>query len=190
MESPRTYPGRNKGGSKTHQRNGHFCIRASHARSEFLIQPPSGLGSDPCISLFTQLFTGEVPFYYISQDDSVAVKVMRGGLPERPEDKETAARGFNDEMWALMEECWAMDPKARPTASGILSRLQVGSAVRPAIEVKDDGLDGGDGASSERGSLRLTKRVKLEVKDEESDGGGGTSYEGGSSRPTNRIKSK
>lgn len=112
---------------------------------------------------------------------------MRGGLPERPEDKQTAARGFNDKMWVLMMECWAADPTTRPTAAVILSRLQ-----EDRTEVKDDEPDSGDDVSSEGGSSRPTKRIELGVKDDESDGGGSddASFESErvSSRSTKRIK--
>jgi len=77
-----------------------------------------------------ELLTGCVPFWYFSQDIQVAMKVIGGGLPERPCDSVVVARGLDDDMWELMLACWDVDPTQRPSARDIASRLQTALGVR------------------------------------------------------------
>jgi len=111
-----------------------------------------------------ELFTKEIPFHYISQNGSVALTVMRGDLPQRPLDKEVIARGLDDEMWALMEECWAMDPTARPTTTAVLARLQKAPKDQ-LVKVKKNESDDEEG--SDHTSRKPAKRVKVKCEIED-----------------------
>ncbi|KDQ16998.1 hypothetical protein BOTBODRAFT_30376 [Botryobasidium botryosum FD-172 SS1] len=44
-------------------------------------------------------------------------------LPPRPTDEETIARGLNDELWRLVEDC-CKDAELRPTAAEVVRRLE------------------------------------------------------------------
>lgn len=37
--------------------------------------------------------------------------------------KRTEARGLTNDVWALIERCWAQDPKARPTIDVVIEEL-------------------------------------------------------------------
>lgn len=44
--------------------------------------------------------------------------VLRGMRPHRPE-----VHGLTDDVWALIERCWAQDPKERPTIDKVVQEL-------------------------------------------------------------------
>ncbi|KAG6871968.1 hypothetical protein C0995_014426 [Termitomyces sp. Mi166 len=66
-----------------------------------------------------EIFTGNLPFHDITNNNTVLVKVMQGHRPERPSD----ARGLTDSVWELMRNCWAQEPNSRPTVDMVSSRL-------------------------------------------------------------------
>lgn len=44
--------------------------------------------------------------------------IVKGKRPKR-----TEARGLTDDVWALIERCWARDPKERPTIDVVIQEL-------------------------------------------------------------------
>ncbi|KAJ7902435.1 kinase-like domain-containing protein [Mycena leptocephala] len=68
-----------------------------------------------------EILTGNAPFFELANDMAVGIKVIRGHRPSRPE-------MISDNLWTLLEDCWAQDPDKRPTMAEIVQRL-----VSPAI---------------------------------------------------------
>ncbi|KAJ7839002.1 hypothetical protein B0H14DRAFT_3869860 [Mycena olivaceomarginata] len=64
-----------------------------------------------------EIFTGDLPFFDLTKDGAVILKVMQGQRPSR-------SLSVPDNVWDLMEECWKADPEARPSAKQIVSRLR------------------------------------------------------------------
>ncbi|WWC65266.1 uncharacterized protein I303_107883 [Kwoniella dejecticola CBS 10117] len=64
-----------------------------------------------------ELLTGSVPYGYI--DDSVVRRNIKNGIrPNRP-------AGIEESLWLLMTECWAQNPKDRPTFEQVVERLSL-----------------------------------------------------------------
>lgn len=59
-----------------------------------------------------EVLSGKVPFA-TSVDVIVMRKVVEGDHPERPE----GVRGlwFTDDLWGILNRCWATQPKSRPS---------------------------------------------------------------------------
>ncbi|CAE6460477.1 unnamed protein product [Rhizoctonia solani] len=66
--------------------------------------------------LCLEVLTGRLPFWLKFETDfEVELALMEGTLPERPEPHKSLYRsGLSDEMWSLMNDCWAHQPAARP----------------------------------------------------------------------------
>ncbi|KDQ16398.1 hypothetical protein BOTBODRAFT_90107, partial [Botryobasidium botryosum FD-172 SS1] len=70
-----------------------------------------------------EFFTGTAPFFYITYDTAVVVKVLSSDpFPRRP-DEEVMAKGLDDGAWQLMTDCWHATPSQRPTATDLVARL-------------------------------------------------------------------
>jgi serine/threonine protein kinase len=72
-----------------------------------------------CLSVLIndpQIITQRMPFWYILVDASVVVYVVSGGRPKR-----AAYRQINDDIWAMLEECWNAEPSHRPSMDTIIS---------------------------------------------------------------------
>jgi len=69
-----------------------------------------------------EIFTGIVPFATIRNDTAVMVKASQGGRPDRPE--QSVELGLTDSLWALLQECWDVEPETRPSAAVLLDRLR------------------------------------------------------------------
>ncbi|TDL26203.1 kinase-like protein [Rickenella mellea] len=69
-----------------------------------------------------ELITGNRPFN--EQKSAEALRLIGDGVrPERPTGPVVVARGLDDKMWKLLEECWAQKPEDRPTIQEVLARL-------------------------------------------------------------------
>ncbi|KDQ09490.1 hypothetical protein BOTBODRAFT_137788 [Botryobasidium botryosum FD-172 SS1] len=105
-----------------------------------------------CGRVMLELFTGQVPFFYLSDNTiSVFKLVFDGQFPERPLDKDVVAKGLNDNMWELMKRCWSVDPEQRPTAAAIIDQVKAALRGRP-----DDDSDSEDSVGP-----RPEKRVRI-----------------------------
>ena len=71
-----------------------------------------------------QLFSGQVPFPEFQNDYAVLVSVMRGKRPDFPSHDLCRSRGLDNEVWDLMQTCWAQEPIQRPTVEQVMARLQ------------------------------------------------------------------
>lgn len=75
-----------------------------------------------------EIFTGCLPFYEFPRDHTVMVQVGAGVRPSRPANLKARwlEWGLTDDMWDLMNDCWAYSPLNRPSIVEIILRL-----VRP-----------------------------------------------------------
>ncbi|KAK8850608.1 hypothetical protein IAR55_004527 [Kwoniella newhampshirensis] len=62
-----------------------------------------------------EVLTGTVPFGYID-DSQVRLNILNGVRPARPED-------VLDQLWILMNECWAQDASQRPAFALVVQNL-------------------------------------------------------------------
>ncbi|KAK2463096.1 hypothetical protein APHAL10511_004751 [Amanita phalloides] len=57
-----------------------------------------------------EILTGKAPFSHLSYDASVIFYIVRGRKPRQPEE-------IQDKVWSILCQCWAQDPRERPTMS-------------------------------------------------------------------------
>lgn len=69
-----------------------------------------------------QVLCGTVPFGNLARSFAVVAVIMKGTRPKKPED--AASLGFTDGLWEIVERCWLIDKRARPTLQAILSCLE------------------------------------------------------------------
>ena len=62
-----------------------------------------------------------IPFYQ-DKDLAIAVKIFRGDRPERPQEAEGV--WFVDDVWEVLECCWAPGPQDRPSIEDVLRCLE------------------------------------------------------------------
>ncbi|KAJ7682057.1 kinase-like domain-containing protein [Mycena polygramma] len=67
-----------------------------------------------------ELFTHRVPYDYIKHTSEVVIRSVQGEHPQRPTDPVVVNRGLNDDIWMLMNRCWASKPSERPTIQMVL----------------------------------------------------------------------
>jgi serine/threonine protein kinase len=67
-----------------------------------------------------EVLSGQAPFYAY-RDFLVLGKVVEGKRPERPLGAERV--WFEDDLWAMLEQCWSEKPKERPTPGTVLEYL-------------------------------------------------------------------
>ncbi|KAG6823840.1 hypothetical protein H0H92_008922 [Tricholoma furcatifolium] len=79
------------------------------------------------ITLMTvhQIFAGEVPFAHLTRDLVIMKSVSTGAQPARPPASSTSwgVWGLTDDIWSLMQACWALRPDARPSVEAVTSCL-------------------------------------------------------------------
>ncbi|KAF8996202.1 kinase-like domain-containing protein [Cyathus striatus] len=80
-----------------------------------------------------ELFTGKVPFYEISRDAAVTLRISRGEKPSQPDLKSRYPdsvfyRGLTEEIWSIMQDCWRREPAERPNINEALNRLLIDSS--------------------------------------------------------------
>ena len=69
-------------------------------------------------------------------------KAMDGEPPERPRGVE--GMRFTDDLWRMLERCWAIRPDARPGISAVLEFLERDTRSPSLWENQDLGADGDD----------------------------------------------
>ncbi|KAJ8079781.1 hypothetical protein PM082_016603 [Marasmius tenuissimus] len=73
-----------------------------------------------------ELITLQPPFTIQMTDPGVILAVISGCRPPRPEGSQCS-----DELWDLVQQCWAHDPRMRPSAGKILRMLEHMSTCVP-----------------------------------------------------------
>jgi hypothetical protein len=69
-----------------------------------------------------EVLSGQWPFAHLQSPLIVALRVIRGNRPRRPQGKEGEL--FTDEIWDILELCWKPQPRDRISASAVLLRLE------------------------------------------------------------------
>ncbi|THU76644.1 hypothetical protein K435DRAFT_704400, partial [Dendrothele bispora CBS 962.96] len=76
-----------------------------------------------------EVFTGLIPFYEFPREISVVIHLNEGRRPSRP-----ANSRLNDNMWAIMQECWRQEPDSRPPINTLSGRI-ISAADRKTINL-------------------------------------------------------
>jgi len=72
-----------------------------------------------------ELFSGKLPFHDIQKDFRIIGAVTKGDRPLRPSDDRSHVRGLNDEVWHIIETCWAHEPHDRLSSGQIVECLSL-----------------------------------------------------------------
>lgn len=70
------------------------------------------------------MFSGNIPFHEQKADTAVLLSLLQQRRPARPSDALSKWRGLGDEVWTIVETCWAHDSTNRPTARQAVELLQ------------------------------------------------------------------
>ena len=93
-----------------------------------------------------EVLSGQFPFEKF-RDIIVIQKVMKGEWPERPEGVNGA--WFTDDVWSMLNLCWAAQPEQRPSVDAVLECLEQvprawnppHSQVEEVLEMNEDDWD-------------------------------------------------
>ncbi|KAJ3551589.1 hypothetical protein NM688_g4615 [Phlebia brevispora] len=89
------------------------------------------------ITMF-EIFTGLPPFANLP-DQRMIQQVCDGWRPERPADPQISIWGLNNQVWALMEKCWAHSPRSRCYTSEVcevLAQARERQSVPSRVEMR------------------------------------------------------
>ncbi|KAJ7783394.1 kinase-like domain-containing protein [Mycena olivaceomarginata] len=81
-----------------------------------------------------EILTGRVPFYEIPNEMAVAIKVINGARPSKPQVI------FPEYLWPLVDDCWRQKTDERPTMAVTLQRLRqpIGETINQSPPDWDD----------------------------------------------------
>ena len=104
-----------------------------------------------------EVLSGRAPFSHLNPY-IIVPRVMDGERPERPEGMEGV--WFTDDLWRMLNRCWATQPDSRPSVATVLECLERVSRDPgpPSLQVDEDlGVDADepDLASDSAGELSL-----------------------------------
>lgn len=85
---------------------------------------PAELWVDSFVTNAAQVFAGLPPFANTPNGLLMNVVVDRGLRPPRPDGYEVRKQGLGNRMWELLETCWSAEPKNRPSARTISTRIE------------------------------------------------------------------
>ena len=68
------------------------------------------------------MLTGAPPFASRQKSELACQVVLRGERPHRPKNSESL--GITDEIWGLLELCWAKEASSRPAADHVVRCLE------------------------------------------------------------------
>ncbi|KAJ7591214.1 kinase-like domain-containing protein [Mycena floridula] len=72
-----------------------------------------------------QILTHSQPFANIKHTTEVVIRSSSGEKPPRPTEPRVLERGLNNELWALLNDCWSVEPSDRPSIKQVIQRLAV-----------------------------------------------------------------
>jgi serine/threonine protein kinase len=92
-----------------------------------------------------EIFTGAAPFANTIDSYLFVAVVDRAIRPLRPTESAIVQYGLDDTLWALIEECWSQEPKDRPIAATVASRLALLSPTGMLLVCMTSPSDGSRG---------------------------------------------
>lgn len=75
-----------------------------------------------------EVLSGRVPFYQLTHAAAI-LAALQGNRPERPEGVEGV--WFTDDIWRVLQSCWASQPSNRPSIEDALLHLE-GTSIPPS----------------------------------------------------------
>ncbi|KAG8687338.1 hypothetical protein FRC08_012043, partial [Ceratobasidium sp. 394] len=69
-----------------------------------------------------EIITGKVPYCEKTSIGAVMKAIITGKIPARPESHIPSKSQDGDALWSLLEDCWASEPKERPSSSDVSQR--------------------------------------------------------------------
>lgn len=72
---------------------------------------------------FVQIFTEKAPFSDLREPEVMFKVVFSDARPPRPPEP-AGNRGLSDEVWSLMQDCWAVRPNERPNMTTVVARVR------------------------------------------------------------------
>ncbi|KDQ49294.1 hypothetical protein JAAARDRAFT_51806 [Jaapia argillacea MUCL 33604] len=69
-----------------------------------------------------ELATRKPPFHQFTNEPSVILQVNSGTLPVPPGQEEVCV-GWDDKLWELCTDCWALNPASRPPMQSVVERV-------------------------------------------------------------------
>jgi serine/threonine protein kinase len=84
-----------------------------------------------------QLFTHEQPYKEIKHKNDVVIRAYNGQQPLRPPTSDAVEPNIDDELWSLLQGCWAVEMSKRPTVQDILSSVSLTSGHHTAWDSLD-----------------------------------------------------
>jgi len=76
-----------------------------------------------------EILTARIPFLHLKSDASVVLFVTSGGRPLRHHSPQ-----INDQIWAMLERCWNIDPTQRPSMA-ILAHFFASQLTSPSQQL-------------------------------------------------------
>ncbi|KAG6808307.1 hypothetical protein H0H92_004573 [Tricholoma furcatifolium] len=85
-----------------------------------------------------EIFAGKVPFAHLNREAAIMNYVSKGGQPTRPPASAASWNvwGLTEDIWALMQMCWAPQPPARPLVQDVVNYLS--SSLPPGHKTAGD----------------------------------------------------
>ncbi|KAG9094684.1 hypothetical protein FRC06_010586 [Ceratobasidium sp. 370] len=111
----------NVGGGTSRWMARELLLRSSNDNSEVDRSMPADVFALAMAIL--EVMTGRRPYSEHESDPYVTLLVIRGIPPQRPPEFSSETRLGNG-RWAMLNDCWRMEPGVRPTASEIRSRMR------------------------------------------------------------------
>ncbi|KAF8601633.1 kinase-like protein [Ceratobasidium sp. AG-I] len=95
---------------------------------EALLQTPADIWGWAMTAL--ELISGKLPFFQNRHPQNVMLLISTGKKPSRQNYTEFDRYALRpDELWTLLEKCWAMSPADRPTIDQVVAELEVISGM-------------------------------------------------------------
>ncbi|KAJ7831258.1 kinase-like domain-containing protein [Mycena leptocephala] len=80
-----------------------------------------------------ELFTHEQPYKEVKHANDVLIRACKGEQPLRPSKPDDMDRHLDDELWGLLQRCWAFEPSERLTVQDILSSSPLGGGSDSSV---------------------------------------------------------
>ncbi|KAH8813632.1 kinase-like domain-containing protein [Flagelloscypha sp. PMI_526] len=82
-------------------------------------------------STMLEILSGRPPWSNVREDTKVILNLSQGKHPDR-------AEGIGDDIWSIIESCWAYEPTQRPTAAMVFERCSLSLRLLRRRSLNDD----------------------------------------------------